>query len=142
LRPSIDLSNSPARRIARARIRIAAERDENTGRKDFTPSEAVAVGRRLEEMAQERTKYNRSEAARRRWAKRKGVEVGHLPTSTSQGHVRDRVALAMGIGGTTYYKAKKVVEAAESGDPVAIEARGEMGDRTGLRLRKLPHVRR
>jgi ParB family chromosome partitioning protein len=86
---------------------LRAEYDENTCRKDFTPTESVAIGAELE-------KLEREEAAKR---KKSGTNQytepsGQLPEG-STGQVRDKVAEAVGMSGKTYEKAKAVVEAAE-----------------------------
>lgn len=101
---------------------LIAERDENTCRKDFTPSEAVALGRRLEEL-------ERPAAAERQRAELKQNRSGEKP-EREKGETREKVGAAVGMSGSTYRKAKQVVEAAESGDPIAEEAAAEM-DATG-----------
>ncbi len=40
---------SAAPRVVDGADMLAAERDESAGRKDFTPSEAVAIGRLIED---------------------------------------------------------------------------------------------
>ena len=88
-----------------------AERDENTCRKDMTPSEKVAVGMALEYLevpsAEERRKAGNARGG-------KGGEVtGKLPeTSEKIGHgdVRDLVGSAVGMSGHTYHRAKTVVQ--------------------------------
>lgn len=102
---------------------LLAERDENTCRKDFTPSEAVALGMALEEL-------ERPKAQERMQAGQKTEPCGAAP----EGRVRDIVAPAVGMKGTRYAQAKDVVLAVESTDPavkaVATEALAEM-DATG-----------
>lgn len=94
---------------------LSAERDENTERKDFTPTEAVAIGRLIEEQerpkAQERTTLARLKGN----AKRHGRVLNVEPTSSSGG-VREMAAAAVGMGTEKYTQAKEVVSAAES-DP-------------------------
>lgn len=116
---------------------LYAERDENTCRKAMTPSEAVALGRELEAMLKPAARDRRREANRRGGLKSGAVrrtEVGDdsSPTSERRPHVgvREVVAAAVGMSSQKYDHAKKVVAAAESGDPVAVEAKREM-DRTG-----------
>jgi hypothetical protein len=109
---------------------LRAERDENRCRKDVLPSEAVALGKKVEAL-------EREEAKRRQEASRagKGTKVGDQgggnlpPPSSGNGKTRDRVAEAIGMSGKTYEKAKKVVEAAEA-DPTLKPVVEEM-DRTG-----------
>ena len=102
---------------------IKTERDENVCRKDFTPSEAVALGQKLEvreaEEAEERAREGNARGGRG------GKEVGDnlSPTLDGKTHgkasrktqnmTRHRVAKSVGMRGTTYEKAKKVVQAAE-----------------------------
>ena len=91
---------------------LAAERDENTERKDFTPSEAVAIGRLIEERHKARIAEKRHEVAVEAGKKRQG-----LLTSMSKqplGATRLVAAAAVGMGATTYEKAKDIVDAAES----------------------------
>jgi ParB-like chromosome segregation protein Spo0J len=92
---------------------LRAERDENTCRKDFTPSEAVAIGRALEEL-------ERPQAAKRKTAgtNQYTEPSGKLPEG-SRGDTRDKVAAAVGVSGRTYEKAKVVVQAAEDNPELA-----------------------
>lgn len=102
---------------------LRAERDENTCRLDMTPSEMVALGRRLEELEKPKAKERMSE----------GAKVGKVSTPSK---ARDAVGKALGVSGRTYEKAKAVIDAAEDETlpaavrAVATEARAEM-DRTG-----------
>jgi ParB family chromosome partitioning protein len=94
---------------------LMAERDENAVRLDFRPSEMVAIGRRLEE-----------EVARQRSDNR----TANLPQSGDsplweRGKTRDIVGRSLGVAGSTYQKAKQVVEAAEQ-DPATF---GDLPDR-------------
>jgi ParB-like chromosome segregation protein Spo0J len=95
---------------------LIAERDENTRRKRLTISEAVSVGRKLEELF-------KPEAERRKRATqpKKGEKVGeaqgagNLPEPKgAKGDTRDKVGEAVDMSGKTYEKAKAVVEAAET----------------------------
>jgi len=93
---------------------LSAERDENAQRKDFTPTEAVAIGRLIE--AQERP---RSEAARRIGGVRMqemqhGVDGEKVTPSIARGRLREIIAPAVGMSGPTYQRAKAVVVAAEA----------------------------
>jgi ParB-like chromosome segregation protein Spo0J len=98
---------------------LQAERDENTVRLDFAPSEAVAIGKALEAMERAQAKARMSEGGR----------VGKLPDPAKKGRVRDKVARAVGMGGKTYSKARKVVAEAKR-DPRLQPLVDEM-DRTG-----------
>jgi ParB/RepB/Spo0J family partition protein len=111
---------------------LRAEYDENTCRKDFTPSEAVAIGKALEELERPKAQ-ERQEASRTK----KGEKVGDAqgggnlpPRSGDRGKTRERVAAAVGMSGKTYDKAKKVVEAAEKDSERLGPVKEEM-DRTG-----------
>jgi ParB-like chromosome segregation protein Spo0J len=110
---------------------LKAERDENTCRKDFTPSEAVTIGAAIEKLekgkAQERKNASRAKKGEKVGAQQGG---GNLPPpSGGKGKTRDKVAEAVGMSGRTYEKAKAVVAAAEK-DPELAEAVREM-DATG-----------
>jgi ParB family chromosome partitioning protein len=90
---------------------LSAERDENEVRKDFTPTEAVAIGRMIED--QERPKAE---------ANRHGARFGHKHDGESESDSPQKINLAItaskavGMGKTSYLEARQVVEAAES-DP-------------------------
>lgn len=110
---------------------LKAERDENTCRKDMTPSELVALGRAIEE--QERPKAE----ARQREGLRVGAEPGPAEArcrtaTTTERHARtdEIVGAGLGISGSNYQRAKRLVEAAEAGDATAAEAVERM-DKTG-----------
>jgi ParB family chromosome partitioning protein len=134
----------PARVVDLANI-VQGEHDENAYRKDFTPSEAVAIGRALEEL--ERPKAARRKAAgrakrkaagrvrRRKRSQQPGASgSGKLPEPAvlpeDKGQTRDKVAAAVGLSGKTYEKAKAVVKAAEE-DPERYGHLVEQMDQTG-----------
>lgn len=108
-----------AHEVETARQFALAERDENTCRKDFTPSEAVAIGMVLEKLESPAAKKRREAG-------------GNLPQGTETGKTRDIVAESVGMSGRTYEKAKEVVEAASKPDakPEVIQAALTM-DQTG-----------
>jgi ParB family chromosome partitioning protein len=111
---------------------LIAERDENTCRKDFAPSEAVALGKVIEKMEREAAR-KRQQASRTRKGQKVGTAQGggkSPPHSSAKGKTRDRVAEAVGMSGRTYEKAKAVVEAAEKEPKKHAETVAEM-DRTG-----------
>jgi len=90
---------------------LSAERDENEVRKDFTPTEAVEIGRLIEE--QHAKVIEAQETARKALgpktsAKQLGQERAHPK--------REIAARAVGLAETTYHKAKQIVAAAEA-DP-------------------------
>ena len=103
---------------------LVAERDENTCRLDFTPSEAVEIGRALEELERPKAK-ERQKLSEGRGQKRSG----NLP-DLNQGDTRDKVGKAVGMSGATYQRAKAVVKAAED-DPEKFGPIAEEMDRTG-----------
>ena len=68
---------------------LLAERDENTIRKDFTPSEAVAIGGALEQYERERAKERMTAGTNQH-----SEPCGKLPQG-STGKTRDKVAAAI-----------------------------------------------
>lgn len=116
--------------FASAAALLIAERDENTCRKDFTPSEAVALGKKLEKLERPPARERMAEAGRSAAPGRPAERSGESPDLSAKGDTREKVGPAVGMSGRTYEKAKQVVEAAETGDPVAEEAAAEM-DATG-----------
>lgn len=112
---------------------LEMERDENTCRKEMTPSERIALGRALEALERPKAKARMDEGRERAHASRRG-EVGSVPPNEPNRRksydVREEVAPAVGMSTATYSRAKQLVTAAEQGDPVAAEQVQEM-DRTG-----------
>jgi len=75
---------------------LLAERDENTCRKKFTPSEAVAVGESLEAIEKPKAKERKAQAkGEPRGKKKAGDSGGKLPPEKT----RDRVATGVEGGG-------------------------------------------
>jgi ParB family chromosome partitioning protein len=107
---------------------LRAERDENTCRKDFTPSEAVAIGKALEALERPKAKERQAQAGPAEGKGKKASGSGKLPEAVA-GQTRDKVAEAVGMSGRNYEKAKAVIEAAEA-DPSLAPVVEEM-DRTG-----------
>jgi site-specific DNA-methyltransferase (adenine-specific) len=112
-----------------ATLLLQAERDENVCRKEFTPSEAVAIGTELEKLERE--------AAARRKAQAKGEKrgkkaAGVSPEKFSQenGRAKDKVAEAVGMSRPTFEKARQVVEAAREDSATFGDLPGQM-DQTG-----------
>lgn len=114
--------------LADAADRLAAERDENTERKPMTPSELVALAKAIEAIEAPKAAARRQEAGRAHG--RGQVEPTSAQPIERRPQTRDVVAGAVGIGRTNLSNAKKIIEAAEAGDPRAIEAKEQM-DRTG-----------
>lgn len=83
---------------------LKAEQDENTCRKDFAPSEAVAIGLQLEEMERP--------AAKARQGTRTDLNI--VENFHNVGKTRDKVGAGIGMSGKTYEKAKKVIEYAQT----------------------------
>jgi ParB family chromosome partitioning protein len=116
---------------------LIAERDENTCRKEFTPSEAVVIGRRLTQLqkpkAEEKQKSGKGDDGSGGRGKKKNLmENCHKVSSTT----RDKVGQAVGMSGKTYEKAKAVVE---SGDEEAIAEMDATG-KVDPAFKKVTHV--
>lgn len=101
-----------AQDITDARLAYQAERDENTCRKDFTPSEALRFAQRLEESEQSAAKERKDRAGPSSGPGKKSGP-GKIPAPLKKGDVRDLVGAAIGMSGSTYQRAKHVVQAAE-----------------------------
>jgi ParB-like chromosome segregation protein Spo0J len=121
---------------------LSAERDENQVRKDFTPSEAVAIGRAIEAQLKAASKARRSAGAKARWAREKGQPV-NLDESSKFTQASASAAEVVGMCRQRYEQAKEVVEAAEQeaekfGDIVeAMDATGNVrAAHTELRRRR------
>lgn len=99
------------------------ERAENVCRKDFTPTEAVAIGRTLEPMEE---KAAASRMAATQGNRQTGSEKFSEP---EKGETLAKVAAAVGMSRPTYTKARAVVEAAER-EPDAYAAIAEQMDAT------------
>jgi len=83
-------------------LKILAEQHENTCRLDFTPSEAVEIGKMVEPLERKEAK------------ERQGTRTDiQLPEKFSGSNALDKVAIITGLSRPTYSKAKQVVEAAE-----------------------------
>lgn len=97
-------------------LALHAERDENTCRKEFTVSELVAIGCRIEEAerpkSEDRMKAGVKEPS--------GLETRGSKESEST-RTRGVVGKALGISGPTYDRAKAVVSAAENATDPAHE---------------------
>lgn len=108
----LGMTDIPVRVIDVANL-FAAERDENEVRKAFTPSEAVAIARVIEDQIKAGSAARRSAGAKARWAKQRGeeVKIGETPNSIQPAFVT--AAAAVGMADQRYRQAKEVVEAAE-----------------------------
>lgn len=116
-----------AETLGDAVLLLTAERDENTCRKDFAPSEAVAVGEALEEMERAGAKQRQREHGGTAPGRNKNTG-GKLPPVKAK--TRDKVAKAVGFSGRTYEKAKAVVKAAEA-EPEKFGPLAKTMDQTG-----------
>jgi hypothetical protein len=124
---------------------LQAERDENTCRIDYLPTEAVALGLELEPLEkkaaaerQEGTRATKGEQAHKRDKPSRqksqcSVGVGNLPAPDgANGRAAEKVAQAVGMKRKTYEKAKAVVQAAAEdpklfGDlPAAMDQKGKV----------------
>jgi ParB-like chromosome segregation protein Spo0J len=93
---------------------LRAERDENTCRKDLSPLEAVALGKKIEELLRPKMKERQREHGKTAPGRAKNTS-GKL-TEVTDGQpkeTRDAAAAAAGMGARTYAKAKAVADAAE-----------------------------
>ena len=107
---------------------LKGEYAENEFRKDFTPSERVAIGEAIEVELQGRAGNPQI----------KGANVENFPPLQPEGKTRDLVAKATGFGnGKTYEQAKKVVQQAA---PELIEAmdKGEASISAAAIVAELP----
>ncbi len=105
---------------------LQAERDENTCRKEFTPEEAVHLGKRIEKefkpKAQER---KRSGGGDKTSEKGRALRVNYPKRSQDESkRTLSQAADASGMGRSSYERAKKVVE---SGDRALIDEMNRTG---------------
>ena len=103
---------------------VRGEFAENTCRKDFTLSEAVAIKRALEPLEKAAAKERQREGGRCG-----GEGSGKLPEA-SKGNAADKAAKATGMARRTLEKAEAIVDAAEA-EPEKFGKLKEDMDRTG-----------
>jgi N6-adenosine-specific RNA methylase IME4 len=103
---------------------LKAENDENICRKNFLPSEAVAMGEAIEDVERKEARDRLKEGGRLG-----GKGGGKLPQA-STGKTRDRVGAAVGLSGKTYERAKEVVAASAEAPEKFAKLKKAM-DRTG-----------
>lgn len=113
---------------------LSAERDENAERKDFTPTEAVAI-KRLIQAHEEARRPSRADVARagakRRWESDRGVDPVEMTPSMATGiDVREVAAKAVGMSTSVLSRAESVVKAAEA-DPARFGDLPSKMDETG-----------
>jgi hypothetical protein len=125
-------------------LRLQAERDENTCRKDFTPEEAVAIKRAIEGKAKEEAKERQrkgaieggKQAGRGRPKEKasgkvpEGYSLEDMPLAGASGDTRDVVSTVVGVSSRTLEKAEAVVDAAEE-EPEKFGPIKEEMNRTG-----------
>ena len=97
------------RTLTDAASALRAERDENTERKAFAPSEMVGIARALEPLERAEATARLKHGGRPKQGQKRS---GKLPEH-STGNTRDRLGRAVGVSGRTLDKARAVVEAAE-----------------------------
>ena len=108
---------------------LQAERDENFCRKDFAPSEAVAIGRKIEALERPQAKQRQRDHGSTAPGRKK-ITGDKLAPVSAPGKTRDKVAPFVGMSGSTYAKTKAVVQAAEA-DPEQFGHLVEQMDKTG-----------
>ncbi len=106
---------------------IVGEHAENVFRKNFLPSEAVAIARALAPIEREAARKRQQEAGKARG--RGGKASGKLPQANG-GRTRDRVAAYVGMSYKTLQRAQEIVEAGEQ-DPDKYGDLVELMDRKG-----------
>jgi ParB/RepB/Spo0J family partition protein len=99
-----------------AGIVVHGELAENVHRKDFTPSEMVAIAAKVEERERELAKQR--------------MTLGKISTGSDRGKTRDKIAAPLGISGRTLEKARAVMQAAQR-EPERFGALVADMDRTG-----------
>ena len=109
---------------------LRAEYDENVVRKDFLPSEAVAIKKALEPLEHKRAR-ERQAMAGRSYGNGKHSALGSAKLAeATQGETRDKVAAHAGMGRTSLKKAEEIVAAATR-EPMKYQDLVSEMDRTG-----------
>ena len=94
-------------------LALKAELYENTDREMLPPTESLIVGRRIEEMEKPAAKARQKAHGNTAPGKMKNTP-GNLPgVCEAEGRVRDKVAEALGVSGSTFDRMKRVATAAE-----------------------------
>lgn len=119
--------------LAELRQRVVAEKDENVCREPFKPSEAVALGKVIEEMKRPEAEAAHAEGVKRGGRPQKN-SGGSSPRVSSPRDESKRTtataAAACGMDRRTYEKAKAVAKAAED-KPKKFSHLLKLMDRTG-----------
>lgn len=108
---------------------LQAERDENTERKPFNPSEALDLAERLEPLERKAAKDRQRNAGRSHGRGKASIAPDKL-SEPIKGTASDRVAQAVGLSRHTLTKIKAVTEAAKQ-NPERYQPLVEEMDRTG-----------
>jgi hypothetical protein len=106
---------------------LIAERDENTCRMPFTPSEAVALGRQLEEFERPKAQARKTAGKNQHSEPKRNLRQA---SNDRSGKTNAIVGEAVGMSERTYEKAKAVAAAAEE-EPEVFGPIAEEMDRTG-----------
>ncbi len=109
---------------------LGAERDENEVRKNFTPTEAVAIGRLIEAEHRKKIEAKAHLTAVMAGKRRQGDSHMWNPPPAAVGPTRETAARAVGMNVEKYTQAKAVVAAAET-DPETFGDLPERMDETG-----------
>ncbi len=112
---------------------IMAEHDENEVRKDFTPSERVAIGRAIEAFLGDRRRFNADGGPRPT-----GAIQENFPESKSGQQTRDVAACKAGFGNAKTYQQAKAVAANGTQELVEAMDRGDVSISAAATLAKLP----
>jgi ParB-like chromosome segregation protein Spo0J len=119
--------------IAEAVELLKAERDENTCRKPYTPTECVEIGDAIEQMLKPKMKQRQQEGGERGRAKQHGKLASSNLEEARNGKPAEaglQAAAAVGMSHGSYYKAKTVARAAKE-QPEKFKPIAEEMDETG-----------
>lgn len=108
---------------------LQAELDENTVRKDFTPSEIAAIARAMREREEEAARERQAEAGRIVGSGQASAKFAEA-SDPDAGEVRAKIAARTGVSREQVRKIEKVVEAAER-EPEVFAPLVEEMDATG-----------
>jgi ParB family chromosome partitioning protein len=110
--------------LADAATRLRIERDENTERKEMLVSERVALAKALEALESDRIAEKQHADRVRAGRIRQGSISARCSEEQRAEPAREVAARAVELASSTYYKARKVVEAAE--DPTLSPEQGNI----------------
>lgn len=106
-----------------AASRLIAERDENTCRKDMTPSELYALGKALEALERPNAAERQRDAG---IANLPGHESVSVETNSHAGRTKNVVAPAVGLSPAQWMRLKHIGDRAQEGDEAAVEVMEEI----------------